>query len=190
MSTKRHTRPNDTPAEEACNAVANTRETLAAVLETLRVYGIQCDVFGGWAAELLGLREPWQHKDIDLIYRSENLAAFDVIEGDFRPVPLKRFRHKRAFMFRDTLCEIVLVRDADIQPVTLYWGEVPFHWDRPLLHGGTVDLCGTSATVVSAANLTKHHRLYNEIQPDRWRNPASLDPMPSCQLMSPDKRKE
>jgi hypothetical protein len=156
--------------------MANTRETLASVLQFLQTSGLPCDVFGGWAEELLGLRRPWQHQDIDLIHRGDSFAAFDTIKGDFCPVPSKRFRHKRAFMFYDTLCEIILVRDTDRQPVTMYWGDVPFHWDRPLLHDGVVELCGDAVTVVSAANLEKHRRLHKETQPHRWQDRESLEP--------------
>lgn len=156
--------------------MANTRETLASVLRLLRTSGLPCDVFGGWAEELLGLKSPWQHRDIDLIYRGDSLAGFDALKVDLRSVPSKRFRHKRAFMFRDTLCETILVRDADSQPVTMYWGDVPFRWDRPLLHDGIVELCGEAVAVVSAANLEKHRRLHRETQPQRWQNPESLEP--------------
>lgn len=154
----------------------NTTATLAAVLGQLRASGLPCDVFGGWAEELLGIRSAWQHKDIDLIYRGDSFAAFDKINDDFRPVPLKRFRHKRAFMFHTTLCEIILVHDADTRPVTMYWGDVPFHWDQPLLQDGVVKLCDEPVSIVSAANLAKHRRLHGETQPHRWRSQESLEP--------------
>lgn len=135
-----------------------------------------CAVFGGWAEELLGLRDPWQHKDIDLVYRGGSLAAFDTIGRDFHPVPFKRFRHKRAFMFREVLGEVILVRNADMQPVTMYWGDVPFHWDRPLLHDSPMEICGEAIAIVSATNLEKHRRLHRETQPNRWQNPESREP--------------
>ena len=152
----------------------NTRETLAALLRELRAQNLPCDVFGGWAEELLDLREPWEHRDIDLLYRGDGLAAFDALGSDFSPVPLKRFHHKRAFIVRNVLCEIILIQDAERRPVTHYWGDVPFYWDRPLLHPQPVDLCGAPVTAISAKNLQRHRRLHRQTQPDRWRDPKSL----------------
>lgn len=155
--------------------MANSRETLATVLKIFRESGLPCDIFGGWAEELLGLRAPWHHADIDLTYRGDSLAALDAIGGIFEPVAAKRFRHKRAFLFEGTLCEIILVREADTRPLTLYWGDVPFHWEQPFLHSDTVNLGGEPVTIVSAANLERHRRLHMETQPHRWREPASLE---------------
>jgi len=155
---------------------SNPRETLAALLRDIRVQGLSCDVFGGWAEELLGLRKLWEHRDIDLTYQGDSLAAFDAITSGFSPVPLKRFHHKRAFLFRDVLCEILLIQDAESRPVTHYWGDVPFYWDQPLLHPDAVDVYGESVTVVSPENLRRHRREHRHTQPDRWRDPKSLVP--------------
>ncbi len=57
--------------------MANTLETLAAALKLLNDSGVECDVFGGWAEEVLGLREPWQHGDIDLVYQGADFAQVD-----------------------------------------------------------------------------------------------------------------
>lgn len=154
----------------------NTLETLAAALREFRTRGLRCDIFGGWSEELLAVREPWEHCDIDLIYRGENLLAFDAIVSGFTPVRPKRFHHKRAFLFRDILCEVILVQDAAIRPVTHYWGDVPFYWDQPLLHPQAIDLCGETVTLVSVENLQKHRRMHRETQPHRWRDPKSLVP--------------
>lgn len=155
---------------------SNTRETLAALLRDLRSQGLPCDVFGGWAEELLGLRKSWNHRDIDLAYRGDSLSAFDAITSDFSPVPLKRFHHKRAFLFRNVLCEIFLIQDAESRPVIHYWGDVPFYWDQPLLHPDAIDICGESVNVMSPANLRLYRDEYRHTQPDRWRDPKSLVP--------------
>lgn len=149
---------------------------LAIVLRSFRDAALPCDVFGGWAEELLGLRAPWSHGDIDLVYRRESLADFDAMGGDFERVTAKRFHHKRAFVFHGILCEIILVRNADIRPFTLYWGDVPFHWDQPFLHPDVLDICGEPATVVLAANLARHWRLHKETQPERSRDPTLSNP--------------
>lgn len=159
--------------------MSNTLETLRTVLKMLSVSGVQCDVFGGWAEEILGLREPWQHSDIDLVYRSSDFSQVDVAmkhrNNELFEVRAKRFRHKRAFMFRETLCEIILVQESETRPVTYYWGDVPFEWLQPFLHLESVDLCGNPATVVSSANLRRYRDLWRQTQPHRWRNPDSLE---------------
>ncbi|UXS05449.1 nucleotidyltransferase domain-containing protein [Agrobacterium tumefaciens] len=158
----------------------NTRETLAAVLELLKDCSVECDIFGGWAEELLGSRQPWQHGDIDLIYRGAEFAPVDMAisyqHKRFAEVAGKRFRHKRAFVFRETLCEIILVQDSSTTPTTYYWGDVPFRWHHPFLHHETIDLYGKPATIVSSANLQRHRDLYKDAQPHRWRSPESLEP--------------
>lgn len=156
--------------------IGNTRDTLAAVLRNLRAQGLPCDVFGGWGEELLCLRQPGEHRDIDLAYRGDGLGAFDAVGNDFSPVPLKRFHHKRAFLFRGILCEIILVEDAESRPVTHYWVDAPFYWHQPLLHPQPIDLSGEAITVISAENLRRHRQLHRQTQPDRWRDPKSLVP--------------
>lgn len=159
--------------------MANTQETLVAILELLNVSGVECDIFGGWAEELLGLREPWQHGDIDLVYRGADFTHVDNVIRHrcetFFEVERKRFRHKRAFLFRETLCEIVLVQDSGATPTTYYWGDVPFQWCQPLLHHEAVNLVGRPVTAMSCENLRRHRSLWRETQPHRWRDPASLD---------------
>lgn len=61
----------------------NTREKVAAVIKTLRKSGIACHLFGGWAEELLGLHEPSQHGDIDLLHCGENFEQFDGVLKTF-----------------------------------------------------------------------------------------------------------
>lgn len=159
--------------------MANTRETLATILRMLRASGVHCDLFGGWAEELLGLRESWQHGDIDLVYRGTDFIPIDKAMAhrcdEFCEVRAKRFRHKRAFVFHNTLCEIVLIQESDTRPVTYYWGDVPFLWDHPLLGNEAIELCGEQATTVSTANLRRHRLLWRETEPHRWRNPESVE---------------
>ncbi|HTO31414.1 MAG TPA: hypothetical protein VL202_09590 [Pararhizobium sp.] len=156
----------------------NTREKVAAVVAKLRSSGIICDLFGGWAEEVLGLREPSAHGDIDMLYRNETFKELDSKLPDipeFEEVPLKRFRHKRAFRFYGTLCEITLVQERD-GPFTLFWGDVPFRWDTPLLHGFLVEVGREPISVVSANNLKQYRDLHKDRQPHRWRDPQALEP--------------
>lgn len=75
----------------------NTREKVASVTAKLRSSGIICNLFGGWAEEVLGLREPFTHGDIDMLYRGETFKELDSklrAIPEFEEVPLKRFRHE------------------------------------------------------------------------------------------------
>lgn len=156
----------------------NTLEKVAAVTAKLRRSGVICDLFGGWAEEVLGLREPSTHSDIDMVYRSETFREFDAKLQDipeFEEVPLKRFRHKRAFRYHGTLCEITLVQERE-RPLTLFWGDVPFLWDAPLLHEALVEIGREPISIVSANNLKRYRNLHKDTQPHRWRDPQALEP--------------
>lgn len=158
----------------------NTREKVAAVVARLRGSGIVCDLFGGWAEEVLGLREPSAHGDIDMVYRSETFKERDSKLREipeFEEVPLKRFRHKGAFRFYGTPCEITLVQERE-GPFTLFWGDVPFRWDTPLLYGVSVEVGWEPISVVSANNLKRYRDLHKDTQPHRWRDPQATEPSP------------
>jgi hypothetical protein len=70
---------------------------LTEVLALLERAGAPCLVFGGWAEELLGLRAPGPHRDIDLVHLSNAFATVDMgferrrLPAEIRP---KRFPHK------------------------------------------------------------------------------------------------
>ncbi|CCM75623.1 hypothetical protein BN77_2792 [Rhizobium mesoamericanum STM3625] len=112
-----------------------------------------------------------------MVYRSETFRELDSKLRDipeFEEVPLKRFRHKRAFRFYGTLCEITLVQGGE-GPVTLFWGDAPFLWDTPLLHGALVEVEKEPISVVSASNLKRYRDLHRDRQPHRWREPQALE---------------
>ncbi|WP_245512982.1 hypothetical protein [Rhizobium sp. BK376] len=157
----------------------NTREKVAIVATALRQAGVICHVFGGWAEEILGVRAPSTHGDIDLLYCGEDFQVFDRVLRelpDFQEVPQKRFRHKRAFRFLGTVCELTLVQGPEERPTTLFWGDVPYAWESPLLHGSLVEICGEPISVVSAANLVQYRENHKATQPHRWREPQALEP--------------
>ncbi len=153
--------------------MANTSKTLSEILAMLAAHGVACDVFGGWAEEMLGLRAPGPHSDIDLIYRADGFTALDAalanLENVLRAVPAKLFPHKRAFLFRETLCEITLVTQDDVGPVTYFWGDLAYRWEQPLLHPEVIAFGSSSFSVVSAPNLVKYRIDRKSRQPDRWR---------------------
>ncbi|KWV54878.1 hypothetical protein AS026_38110 [Rhizobium altiplani] len=113
-----------------------------------------------------------------MIYRSETFRELDSkLRGipEFEAVPLKRFRHKRAFHFYGTLCEVTLVQERE-GPFTLFWGDVHFRWDIPLLHGALVEVEREPISIVSANNLKRYRDLHKDTQPHRWPDPQSLEP--------------
>ncbi|NMN74171.1 hypothetical protein [Rhizobium sp. 57MFTsu3.2] len=113
-----------------------------------------------------------------MLYRSETFEELDFKLRDnpeFEEVPLKRFRHKRAFRFYGTLCEITLVQERE-GPFTLFWGDAPFWWDTPLLHGVIVEVGGEPTSLVSANNHKRYRDLHKDTQPHRWRDPQALEP--------------
>lgn len=156
---------------------AEVRHLLAA-LDLLGGAGIACHVSGGWAEELLGLRPSEPHGDVDLIHEGVDWCAMDALLLNLPPgieeVAAKRFAHKRAFVLDGVCCEIVLVQRANGAPVTLFWSDVPFHWEQPLLHDQPVIRDGHRFSVVSAANLIAARARHRETEPWRWRDPASL----------------
>jgi hypothetical protein len=158
--------------------VTATLRHLITALDLLDDAGVACHVSGGWAEDLLGLRPSGPHGDIDLIHEGVDWCAMDAL---LRNLPLgieevaaKRFAHKRAFVLDGICCEIVLVQRVKGAPVTLFWGDVPFHWGQPLLHDRPAIRDSHSFLVVSAANLIAARARHRETEPWRWRDPASL----------------
>lgn len=158
--------------------MAVTIEHLAGALDLLRNTGIVCHVAGGWAEELLGLRPPGPHGDVDLIYSEDGWRTVDAWlhqpPSDFTEIAAKRFAHKRAFLLDGVCCEIVLVQLEPDGPITWFWGDVPFRWETPLLHAETVSIEGRSQSILSPANLHAIRTRHRETQPWRWQDPASL----------------
>ncbi|WP_255468001.1 hypothetical protein [Reyranella sp. CPCC 100927] len=156
--------------------IGSTAAMVCDVLALLAGQGVQCDLFGGWAEELLGLRDPGPHADIDLVYRGDDFAAIDdtICRLSLHEIPEKRFSHKRAIVHRGILCEFLLVRDWNHAPVTVFWGDVTFRWCVPLLQDGTITLNDQPVSLVSDVNLAHYRAQWRSTQPHRWRDPASL----------------
>ncbi len=158
----------------------NDLETLSHIFSILRESGVECDLFGGWAEEMLGICPPRPHTDIDLVYRGRNFDPVDAFLKMQAPrvdeVVEKRFSHKRAFRFHGVLCEILLVQDWDSRPFTLFWGDAPFHWNTPLLHQRDQYLAGVPVSLVHEENLRKYRADFKSTENHRWRDPASRIP--------------
>jgi hypothetical protein len=160
------------PSLEARPISSNRLADLADVLALLEQSGVPCLVFGGWAEELLAVRPPGPHRDVDLVHLGDSFAATDMaLETGRLPeeIRAKRFPHKRAFAWRGLCCEILLIRDACARPVTWFWGDVPLFWQVPVARDRTVSTAGHRFEVVSAANLRLYRAHHRDLQPWRWR---------------------
>ena len=153
-----------------------TPDMVISVLARLEQNGISCLLFGGWAAEALGLVPPRTHRDIDLLLPAGSFSALDgllaVPSVGFAEIPLKRFAHKRAFLFDGVMVEIILVQETGQGAVTNFWGDTLFAWKLPLAE--RCHLSGHGLRAASRDNLhhfRKHHAL---TQPSRWKDPTSL----------------
>lgn len=160
--------------------MSNGPETVCDVLSNLREGGVECDLFGGWAEEVLSLCLPRPHTDIDLVYRGLDFSGVDAFltsqAGELDEVTGKRFRHKRAFRFRGVVCEILLVQDSQHRPFTLFWGDILFHWNTPFLHPVAGHLAGKPISLVHEDNLRKYRAEFRSTENHRWRDPASRIP--------------
>jgi hypothetical protein len=153
-------------------AALNRLADLAEVLTLLEAAAAPCLVFGGRAEELLELRAPGPHRDIDLIHLNDSLVTIDMGFKRRRlpeEIRAKRFPHKRAFAWRGLCCEILLIRDWRVRPVSWFWGDVPLFWQAPIAHSLAVSRAGRHFKVVSAANLRLYRARHRDLQPWRWR---------------------
>jgi hypothetical protein len=151
---------------------ANDCPLLGGVMALLASAGAPCLLFGGWAEDLLGLSPSRAHRDIDLLLPAASFATVDRLTAqrstEIAEVRAKRFAHKRAFLYRGFLVEIILVEQDGQGPVTRFWGDRELRWLTPL-----------SALIqpwafVSPANLDHYRRLHGSLEPWRWRDPRSI----------------
>jgi hypothetical protein len=131
---------------------------LAKVQGLLEQPGISCLVFGGPGEELLELRAPGSHRDIDLVHLNDSFAAIDSALYT-RQLPeeirAKRFPHKRAFAWRGLCCEILLIQDGRVRPVSWFWGDVQFLWQAPVAHSAAVIRAGHPFKMVLTMDLPR-----------------------------------
>ena len=107
-------------------------------------------VFGGWAEELRGLREPGSHGDIDLLCFAEGFDRIDRLfdlAPDLVEIREKRFPHKRAFVDRGNRVELFLVSQDDQGLYSPFWGTLRYRWPRAT-RGSLID--GLPVAAVSA----------------------------------------
>ncbi len=109
----------------------NTLEFLCGMVSRLQEAGINCIVFGGWASEFTGLIAARPHTDIDLLYLGDEfgkLDAFIYSQRDLEEIHAKHFPHKRAFMCRGVMTEIILVSRKRDRLITSFWNDFEFEW--------------------------------------------------------------
>ena len=51
---------------------SNSKANLLALVRELEGADNNIVIFGGWAVELLGVKAPWEHSDIDLLLIGDN----------------------------------------------------------------------------------------------------------------------
>ena len=155
--------------------VPNDPDTVADIMGRLGDGGAVCLLFGGWAEEALGLCEPRPHADIDLLLPARSFCGLDDLlragRDRLEEIPLKRFAHKRAFLFDGLLVEVLLVRQGPGTPYSLFWGDLRFEWSLPLSEAGL--LGAHRMPCASRRNLRRYRAEYRSTEPWRWRNPTS-----------------
>ncbi|MFO0994635.1 MAG: hypothetical protein U1E67_22185 [Hyphomicrobiales bacterium] len=153
-----------------------TPDMVISVLARLEQNGMSCLLFGGWAEEAFGLAIARPHRDIDLLLPARSFSTCDKFlragSPEFTEIPLKRFAHKRAFLFDGVMVEIILVQETGQGAVTNFWGDVSFAWKLPLAE--QCHLSGHEVRAASRDNLQHFRKHHARTQPGRWKDPASL----------------
>ncbi len=116
-------------------AFVNNKESVFGLVHELESAGCPIILFGGWAAELLKVKKPWAHKDVDLLLLDNDfkkLASY--IQSNDWPI-CKSYRHKKAFMLGRVMVEVFLVRQGKNGYETMFVGEkgnFTFQWPNLL----------------------------------------------------------
>lgn len=88
----------------------NNIQIVREVIDDLKTNDINVLLGGGWAEELLGIKEPREHGDIDLYYPASD---FTKLERYISKNNLKQFKdkpHKKAFYYKDVPVEVILIQ--------------------------------------------------------------------------------
>jgi hypothetical protein len=151
------------------------RGSLSTILTRLRSIGADVVVFGGWAEELCGLRQPGFHSDVDLLYFA---GGFDPIDRllddapDLIEIQEKRLPHKRAYVYRGIRVELFLVSRDEQGFFTPFWGTKQYRWPSGT-HGGLIEGLPVAAPAALAAYRRDHEGLKNAESRQRHRSSNS-----------------
>jgi hypothetical protein len=145
---------------------AHTFAFVSETLRRLRQAGMPLWIFGGWAEELWQMTLPRPHNDIDLLYRAESFDTLDHViaaEAAFTEIPLKRFSHKRAFMYQGVMVEVFLVQGQTPHLVTSFFaGRYTFDWP-PDTVAHTLYIDQQTINVASRTALTQYRQQHAAI---------------------------
>jgi hypothetical protein len=136
---------------------------LRSTLTLLRSAGLDVVVFGGWAEELCGLREPGAHSDVDLLYFGDGFDPLDRLLGtvpDLAGIREKRLPHKRAFVSQGVRVELFLVSRDEQGLFTPFWGTKRYRWPRDT-RGGIIDGLPVAAPSALIAYRSDYDQLMN-----------------------------
>lgn len=110
---------------------------LITTIELLENQGINTILFGGWAEEMTGVIKPRAHKDIDLLYISNDFSKVDSFikkNKGVKEIEEKRFPHKRAFFLNGIMVELILIEQKQEIYITNFWNLYSFTWPLILSH--------------------------------------------------------
>jgi len=112
----------------------NTIEFLKEIVKKLESNSIYTIVFGGWARELNNLCEPRNHKDIDLLWVSDDFSLVDdfIFNFKIKEITEKRFSHKRAFIYKGIVVEIFLIRSENGHYSSIFFETLTLQWPSTL----------------------------------------------------------
>lgn len=141
---------------------ANDLEFVRQVLARLESGGIRTWLFGGWAAELLGLSLPRPHNDVDLLYPADSFEAVDALlaTGGVDEIVAKRFPHKRGFEIDGIMVELFLVQTSAAGPFTEFWGLSRHEWPSNVF-----DVQAAGLRVASAMAVLGYRDAWEGLQP-------------------------
>ena len=109
----------------------NSMTLVSEAIKSLADAEVKTWLFGGWAEELLDLRPPGNHRDIDLLYLASDFSLLDEFLRrceEAKEIEAKRFSHKRAFLWQGVIVEVFLVRPEAAGYVTSFFEVDKFTW--------------------------------------------------------------
>ena len=112
------------------NSQQNTIEFVVYILNRLKQQGIRVWLAGGWAEELLGIKKPRPHHDIDLLYIAPSFNKLEtaISQEQWYELVQKRVPHKRAVLVKDIMVEFILVEYSANQHLTSYFNQYCYVW--------------------------------------------------------------
>ncbi len=130
------------------NYSINNIDFLKQVYELLKNNSIETYIFGGWAEELHGMTDPRNHKDIDLLYISNNWEAVDSFLEIHKFEVKKIFSHKRAFLYQGILIELFLVSKENDNYHTNFFSKYLYTWPiSTFTDNSNLKICSTESLI-------------------------------------------